>query len=190
MLSKAALIMLRVALRLRKVDRKATKSDMATKRNTAKLSETERAYIITLLASGLSTREVSKRAAEKGIRISYQSVAKYLPKIEPKILAIIEDKDTSPLKQGIALKEVRVQKLAEIESIYFEGLQRRLKQGFSVDAYEVREWRALLKDVRDEIEGRGPAPTVNIVGQVNNFGVLLDRVYGDGDGDGDVIDAE
>jgi len=159
---------------------------MATKRKTAKLSEIERAYIITLLASGLSTREVSKKAAEKGIQISYQSVAKYLQKVEPKIAAIVANKDDSPLKRGIALKEVRVQKLAEIENIYFEEIRRRLEQGCCVDSYEIREWRALLKDVREEVEGRGPAQTVNVVGQVNNFSVLLDRVYKDHDGD--VID--
>jgi predicted nuclease of restriction endonuclease-like RecB superfamily len=159
---------------------------MATNKKTAKLSETERAYIITLLASGLSTREVSKKAAEKGIQISYQCVAKYLHKVEPRIAAIVENKDDSPLKRGIALKEIRVQKLAEIEAIYYEELRRRLEKGCSVDAYEVREWRAMLKDVRDEVEGRVPATSVNVVGQVNNFSVLLDRVYRDDDGD--VID--
>ncbi len=155
---------------------------MVTKRKTAKLSEIERAYIITLLASGLSTREVSKKAAEKGIQISYQSVAKYLAKVKPKIASLVEDKDESPLKRGIALKEVRVQKLAEIENIYFEEIRRRLEQGCCVDSYEIREWRALLKDVREEVEGRALTPEINVVSQVNNFSILLDRVYKDNDG--------
>ncbi len=126
-------------------DTKRRKATAAQRQS--KLTEVERSYIMTLLASGLSLREVSRKAAEKGITISYQNVAKYRPKVAEKLPEIIADKDDSALKRGIALKEVRIQKLADMESLMYDSIRRRVKAGHSVDAYEFREWRGLLNDV-------------------------------------------
>ena len=159
----------------------------------SKLTEVERSYIMTLLASGLSLREVSRKAAEKGIRISHQNVAKYRPKIAEKLPEIIADKDESALKRGIALKEVRVQKLADMESLMYDSIYQRVKSGCSVEAL-IREWRGLLDDVAKEMGDRRNVNnnTINVNNTINHYqtlNALLDKTYKQLDS-GDVIDGE
>lgn len=155
------------------------------KKKSAKLTAVERAYIMTLLAAGHTVRDVAEMAAKEGIVVSYQTVAKYKPKIAPKIAAIVEDKDVGPLKQGIAIKENRVQKLADMESLMYDSIYQRVKSGYSVDAYEFREWRGLLKDVAEEMGDRRNVNnnTINVnnntIHIVERANALLEKTYGE-----------
>ena len=154
------------------------------KKKSAKLTAVERAYIMTLLAAGHTVRDVAEMAAKEGIVVSYQTVAKYKPKIAPKIAAIVEDKDVGPLKQGIALKEVRVQKLADMEALMYESIRQRVANGYSVDAL-IREWRGLLDDVAKEMGDRRNVNnnTINVnnntIHIVERANALLEKTYGE-----------
>ena len=152
-----------------------------------RLSETEKSYIYYLIAAGYNDTETSRQAAKKGIQIAPQNVRRMRPKVNDRMVELVGKKEDSALKRGIALKEKRIERLAEVEELLHDNIIERLSKKISVDFYEIREWRAILKDVRDEIEGCVPSPTINI-NQINNFGVLLDRVYKDQEEDINVID--
>jgi len=152
-----------------------------------RLSETEKSYVYYLIAAGYNDTEISRMAAKKGIQIAAQNVRRMRPKVNDRMVELVGRKEDSALKRGIALKEKRIERLAEVEELLHDNIIERLSKKISVDFYEIREWRAILKDVRDEIEGYVPSPTINI-NQINNFGVLLDRVYKDQEEDINVID--
>ena len=158
--------------------------DKSGQKKTAKLTEVERAYVLMLLAAGHTVREVSAKAAEKGIRIAPSSVAKYLPKVKKKVTEIVEDKDSSPLKQGIAIKENRVQKLADMEALMYESIRQRVANGYSVEAL-IREWRGLLDDVAKEMGDRRNVNnnTINVnnntIHIVEHANALLEKTYGE-----------
>ena len=152
-----------------------------------RLSETEKSYIYYLIAAGYNDTETSRQAAKKGIQIAPQNVRRMRPKVNDRMVELVGKKEDSALKRGIALKEKRIERLAEVEELLHDNIIERLSKKISVDFYEIREWRAILKDVRDEIEGYVHSPTINI-NKINNFGVLLDRVYKDQEEDINVID--
>ena len=168
-----------------------TKRQTETKGKTAKLTAVERAFIMTLLAEGHTVRDVSDMAAKEGIVISYQNVAKYKKKIEPKtaeiiekVAAIYEKKEISALKQGIAIKENRVQKLADMEALMYESIRQRVANGYSVEAL-IREWRGLLDDVAKEMGDRRNVNnnTINVnnntIHIVEHANALLEKTYGE-----------
>ena len=167
--------------RATKIDMTATKSDSSDKGK--RLTKQQRNLIMMWLAAGFTARETAAKAEEQGIVVSYQTVAKYKPKIAPKIAAIVEDKDVGPLKQGIAIKENRVQKLADMEALMYDSIYQRVKSGYSVDAL-IREWRGLLDDVAKEMGDRRNVNnntinvnnTINIVERAN---ALLEKTYGE-----------
>lgn len=145
--------------------KRATKIDMtATKRNISdkgkRLTKQQRNLIMMWLAAGFTARETAAKAEEQGIVVSFQTVAKYKPKIIPQIADIVEQKETSALKQGIAIKENRVQKLAEMEALVYESIRQRVANGYSVEAL-IREWRGLLDDAAKEMGERKGTPAIN-----------------------------
>ena len=173
---------------------KINKAENDNKKSNKRLTAAEKAYVMMLLASGLSTHETAKEAAKEGIKISQASVARYyLPKLQPKIAEIVEKKDESALKRGIALKEVRVQKLADMEALMYDSIYQLMKSGYSVEAL-IREWRGLLDDVAKEMGERRNVNnntinvnnTINIVERAN---ALLEKTYGETI-DGSCTDAE
>ena len=167
-----------------KIDMTATKSDSSDSSDKGKrLTKQQRNLIMMWLAAGFTARETAAKAEEQGIIVSYQTVAKYKPKIIPQIADIVEQKETSALKQGIAIKENRVQKLADMEALMYDSICQRVKSGYSVDAL-IREWRGLLDDVAKEMGDRRNVNnntinvnnTINIVERAN---ALLEKTYGE-----------
>ena len=168
--------------RATKIDMTATKSDSSDKGK--RLTKQQRNLIMMWLAAGFTARETAAKAEEQGIIVSYQTVAKYKPKIIPQIADIVEQKETSALKQGIAIKENRVQKLADMESLMYDSIYQRVKSGCSVEAL-IREWRGLLDDVAKEMGDRRNVNnnTINVnnntIHIVERANALLEKTYGE-----------
>lgn len=154
------------------------------------LTKAQKLLIMQWIAEGLRDSEIIERAAGQKVPFSIlpSTLARtYRTKVTPKVQAAIEQKETSALKQGIAVRENRMELLQELADLLKEKV-RKVARGRNAKVLVslVRELRGVLDDAAIEVgQRKGMDPQVNVY-QVNIMQSLA-RVYGN---EKDVVDAE
>jgi len=144
-----------------------------------KLNKNQKAKLKELVASGYETDKINKLAAqfEQPFSVSRQQVDFYRKKHSPEIVKILEEKKSSPLKEGLAIKENRIsllQQLADamkkdliddkktwvVERVVTVGNQPVEIEGFNHQ--EMNQMRGVLDDIAKETGGRTINANLNV----------------------------
>ena len=138
-----------------------------------RLIKSQKAAVLEWIADGLQTDEINQRAAEfkRPFSVSRQQVDYYRKTRKVDIEAIKLASDSDALKSGLALKEVRVDKLRQLAAL----MEKDLLGGFlwleqvkgvgsgptatlvdyeEFNASEVAAYRGVLDDIAKEVGGR------------------------------------
>lgn len=138
-----------------------------------KLTKNQRSELLKWVAEGLESDEINKRAAEfePSFHVSRAQVDYYRKTRKVDLQAIVNNGDYDALKNGLALKEERVKKLAllagMLEEDLFDGVlwtqdvkmigtgadQERVEFELFNTA-EVQQYRGVLDDIAKEVNGR------------------------------------
>jgi len=144
-----------------------------------KLDKLQRQQIKGWVVQGLSTSEINKLAekCDPPFTVARQQVSDYKKRYTPVVKAMIEAKQSSPLKEGLAIKENRIallQQLADamrrdlidndktwiVERVVTVGNQPVEIEGFNHQ--EMNQMRGVLDDLAKETGGRTINANLNV----------------------------
>jgi hypothetical protein len=128
------------------------------------LDKAQKEHLLTLIAAGLKTREINRRAGKfrKPYTVSRQQVDYYRDSRGVALKAIEADSESEALRTGHALRENRVEtlnELAELMKADLLGGKLWLRRGKAAgekefNLTELKALRDLLDDIAKEVGGR------------------------------------
>ena len=164
-----------------------------------KLTKDQREELLKLIAEGLETDEINKRAAifEPQFSVSRAQVDYYRKTRKVKIKELVESGEFDALTTGLALKTERVKKLSLLASMIEEDLfggvlwtqdvkmigsgdfQERVE--FEIfNSAEVQHYRGVLDDIAKEVGDR--AQKTELTGEVKHS-LIFNEIIAGGDTD-------
>jgi hypothetical protein len=123
-----------------------------------KLNKKQKEHLLALVAEGLQSDEINRRAArfKPAYSVSRQQVDFYRDSRKVKLDELKEASESGALKSGFALKERRVEVLSDIAERIYQDLQGGIREraAFEFKEAEIRQLRGVFDDLAKEAGDR------------------------------------